>query len=282
MQETVQRVRPLDTLRMSEQRDVATSHLKTGTSALVITLNEERNIADCLASVAWADEIVVVDACSTDRTVELAWRFTDRIFVRPWPGYGPQKNFAMAQSTADWILIVDADERVSDELREEIQALLQKPGPAIAYRIPRRNFYYGCWIRGAGQYPDRQLRLMRRGQGRYNDLPIHEHLQVEGLICDLIGHLEHHSYPTVLSHELKVGRYSTLSAQERAQAGYARVSPLNLLFNPLWAFFKIYVLRGGYRDGMHGFLFSAFSAAHVLLKYAKLWERAQGPRSAFS
>ena len=251
-------------------------------ASITITKNEEANIRACLESLKWVDKIIVVDAESTDRTVELAKAYTQKVFVRTWLGYGPQKNFAMDQATAVWNLIVDADERVSNELRDEIQALLQKPNPAIAYRIPRRNFYYGCWIRGAGQYPDRQLRLIRRGQGRYNDLPIHEHLQVEGLIGDLQGHLDHHSYPTVLSHELKIGQYSTLSAQERAQAGYARVSPLNLLFNPLWAFIKIYLLRGGYRDGMHGFLFSAFSAAHVLLKYAKLWERAQGPRSAFS
>src|SRR2546422_6343551 len=251
-------------------------------AAVVITKNEERNITACLESLKWVGEIIVVDAESSDRTVELAKAYTSKVFVRRWPGYGPQKSFAMHQATAGWILIVDADERVTGELREEILKVLQKDNPAIAYRIPRKNFYYGCWIRGAGQYPDRQLRLMRRGQGRYNDLPIHEHLQVEGLICDLIGHLDHHSYPTVLSHELKVGRYSTLSAQERTNAGYARVSSLNLLINPLWAFIKIYVLRGGYRDGIHGFLFSAFSAAHVLLKYAKLWERAQGPRSAFS
>src|SRR5437667_6384677 len=158
MQETVQRVRPLDALRMSEQLDVATSHLKTGISAVVITLNEERNIADCLESVAWVDEIVVVDACSTDRTVELARRFTDKLLVRLWQGYGPQKNFGIEQATADWILIVDADERVSDELREEIIAVLGKspspsPSPSrgegntvVAYRIPRRHDYYGRWV----------------------------------------------------------------------------------------------------------------------------------------
>src|SRR5438445_6849043 len=251
-------------------------------ATITITKDEEKNIRACLESLKWADEVIVVDAESSDRTVELAKAYTPKVFVRRWPGYGPQKNFAMDQATAGWILIVDADERVTGELREEILKVLQKDSPAVAYRIPRKNFYYGCWIRGAGQYPDRQLRLMRRGQGRYNDLPIHEHLQVEGLICDLIGHLEHHSYPTVLSHELKVGRYSTLSAQERTNAGYARVSSLNLLFNPLWAFFKIYVLRGGYRDRTHGFLFSAFSAAHVLLKYVKLCERAHVPGSALS
>src|SRR2546427_4298455 len=142
MQETVQRVRPLDALRMSEQLDVATSHLKIGISAVVITLNEERNIADCLASVAWMDEIVVVDACSTDRTVELARRFTDKIFVRPWPGYGLQKNFGIEQATADWILIVDADERVSPELQGEIRKNIALPpnDRSSAYKVPRLNY----------------------------------------------------------------------------------------------------------------------------------------------
>jgi len=251
-------------------------------AAIVITKDEERNITACLESLKWVDEMIVVDADSSDQTVELAKAYTPKVYVRSWPGYGPQKNFAMDQASADWVLIVDADECVSPELQNEIEDVLKEDHGVSAYRVPRRNYYYGRWIRGAGQYPDSQLRLMRRGRGRYNDLPIHEHLQVEGLIGDLQGHLDHHSYPTVLSHELKVGRYSTLSAQERINAGYARVSPLNLLFNPLWAFFKIYVLRGGYRDGMHGFLFSAFSAAHVLLKYVKLCERAHVPGSALS
>src|SRR2546422_1482230 len=154
-------------------------------AAVVITKNEERNITACLESLKWVGEIIVVDAESSDRTVELAKAYTSKVFVRPWPGYGPQKNFAMAQATADWILIVDADERVSDELRDEIQALLYKPGPTVAYRIPRRNFYYGNWIRGAGQYPDPQLRVIRRGRGSYNDLPVHEHLEVDGPIGEL-------------------------------------------------------------------------------------------------
>ncbi len=135
-------------------------------ASVTITKNEERNIAACLDSLKWVDELIVVDAESADRTVELAKAHTSKVYVRPWPGYGPQKNFAMDQATADWVLIVDADERVTDELREEILALLTAPGPAAAYRIPRRNFYYGCWIRGAGQYPDPQLRLVRRGRGR--------------------------------------------------------------------------------------------------------------------
>jgi glycosyltransferase involved in cell wall biosynthesis len=242
-------------------------------AAIVITKDEERNIAACLESLKWVDELIVVDAESSDRTVELAKSYTPKVFVRPWPGYGPQKNFAMAQATADWILIVDADERVSDELCEEIRALLQKPVPAIAYRIPRRNFYYGYWIRGAGQYPDPQLRLIRRGCGRYNDLPVHEHLEVDGPVGDLHGHLDHHTHPTVLAHELKIERYSTLSAEERIRTGKPEAAWYHLLVNPMWTFVKFYLFRGGLRDGLPGFVMCGFSAAHVLLKYAKMWER---------
>ncbi len=243
-------------------------------AAIVITKNEERNIVACLESLKWVDELIVVDAQSTDRTVELAKIYTPSVFVRPWPGYGPQKNFAIDQATADWILIVDADERVTDELREEILALLNDSGPAAAYRIPRRNFYYGRWIRGAGQYPDPQLRLVRRGRGRYNDLPVHEHLEVGGPVGALQGHLDHHTHPTVASHELKIERYSTLAAEERISKGKPNAAWYHLLFNPVWAFVKFYLFRGGYRDGLPGFIVSGFSAAHVLLKYAKLWERA--------
>jgi len=198
------------------------------------------------------------------------------VHVRPWPGYGLQKNFAMDQATADWILIVDADERVTDDLREEILALLKDSGSSSAYRIPRRNFYYGRWVRGAGQYPDPQLRLVRRGHGRYDDLPVHEHLEVAGPVGDLRGHLDHHTHPTVVSHELKIERYSTLAADERVKSGRPIASWHHLLFNPAWTFVKFYLLRGGYKDGLPGFIVSGFSAAHVLLKYAKLWERARG------
>jgi (heptosyl)LPS beta-1,4-glucosyltransferase len=242
-------------------------------AAVVIAKNEERNIRACLDSLTWVDELIVVDAESTDRTVELARSYSPRIFVRPWPGYGVQKNFAMEQATADWILIVDADERVSDELREEILALLKTPD-AVAYGLPRRNFYYGRWIRGAGQYPDPQLRLVRRGRGRYNDLPVHEHLVVDGPVGMLRGHLDHHTHPTVVSHELKIERYSTLAAEERIRAGRPEAAWYHLLVNPLWTFLKVYLLRGGFRDGVPGLLLSGFSAAHVLLKYAKLWEQA--------
>jgi glycosyltransferase involved in cell wall biosynthesis len=243
-------------------------------ASVTITKNEERNIAACLDSLKWVDQMIVVDAESTDRTVELAKAFTPHILVRPWPGYGPQKNVAMDRTTTDWILVVDADERVTNELREEILALLKRSVTTAAYRIPRRNFYYGQWIRGAGQYPDRQLRLIRRGRGRYNDLPVHEHLEVEGPVGELTSPLDHHTHPTVASHELKIERYSTLAAEERARHGKSDAAWYHLLFNPAWTFVKFYLFRAGYKDGLAGLIVSGFSAAHVLLKYAKLWEKA--------
>lgn len=248
-------------------------------ASVTITKNEEGNVQACLDTLRWVDEMIVVDAESTDRTAELAKAYTPRVSVRPWPGYGPQKNFAMDRATADWILIVDADERVSDELRDEIEAVLKEDRPSVAYRVPRRNFYYGRWIKGAGQHPDPQLRLVRRGLGRYNHLPVHEHLEVGGPVGDLHGHLDHHTHPTVVSHEQKIDRYSTLAAEERIRAGKPGAAWYHLLFNPAWAFVKFYLLRGGYKDGLPGLVVSGFSAAHVLLKYAKLWERAYGKLS---
>ena len=253
-------------------------------AAVVITKNEEHNIEDCLRSLSWADELIVVDAESTDRTVELAKAFTATVVVRPWPGYGPQKNFAMAQASADWVLIVDADERVSDELGNEILRVIRRPpspspSPSrgegelvVAYRIPRRNFYYGRWIRHAGQYPDLQIRLLRRGAGLYNDLPVHEHLMIQGRIDQLQSHLDHYTHPTILSHELKIERYSRLAADERSRAGRGEAHWHHLMVNPCWTFLKLYLLKRGYRDGMAGVIYCLFSAAHVLLKYARLWE----------
>ena len=167
-------------------------------ASITITQNEDANIRACLDTLRWVDELIVVDAESTDRTAELAKAYTPKVFERAWPGYGPQKNFAMDQATADWILVVDADERVTDELQKEIMSALRETTPFVAYRIPRRNYYYGRWIRGAGQYPDPQLRLVRRGLGRYNNLPVHEHLEVDGQVGDLRGHLDHHTHPTVV------------------------------------------------------------------------------------
>jgi len=258
---------------MSKQFDAATSDLKTGISAVVITLNEERNIADCLASVAWMDEIVVVDACSTDRTVELARRFTDKIFVRPWPGYGLQKNFGIDQATADWILIVDADERVSPELQADIRKVSALPpnDKISAYRVPRRNYYYGRWVRWGGTYPDYQIRLVRKGDARYNDVQIHENLVVQGSIGTLVGHLDHFTERQIEDHFRKFETYTTLAAQEKLKQ-IKSVGWSDLLIRPLVITFKTYFVKQGFRDGVRGLILSVFAGMFTLMKYCKAWD----------
>jgi glycosyltransferase involved in cell wall biosynthesis len=244
-------------------------------AAVVITKNEERNIADCLATLAWADELIVVDAESTDRTVELARGITDRVYVRPWPGFGPQKNFGIDQAKADWILIVDADERVPAALREEIRAATAGAARDVAgFEIPRRNYFYGTWLQGGGVFPDRQLRLFRRTAGRYDDTLLHEHLNVSGRIGVLTQPFEHLSVPSVQDHLRKIARYSTLAAQERLRRG-RRAGAAGLAVSHAVTVLRTYIARGGYRDGLPGLIFAMFAGMHTFLKYAKAYELQQ-------
>jgi glycosyltransferase involved in cell wall biosynthesis len=242
-------------------------------ACIVITKNEERNIADCLASVRWADDIVVIDAESRDRTVDLARECGAKVFVRSWPGFGPQKNFGMAQASTDWILILDADERVTEELREEVKTCLEqwRPGAPVAYRIPRRNFFYGTWVRGAGVYPDYQVRLFRRGIAQYNDVVVHENLIVDGEIGTLVGHLDHYTERRIQDHFKKFGLYTTLAAQEKAKK-VRTVRWIDLVFRPLVILFKAYVLKQGFRDGVRGLIVCVFASMYTFVKYAKLWD----------
>jgi (heptosyl)LPS beta-1,4-glucosyltransferase len=229
-------------------------------AAVIITRDEENNIAACLESVQWADERIVVDAESRDRTVEIAKQHATQVHVRPWPGYGPQKNFGMEQARAEWILIVDADERITPALREEIQAVL-KAGPSgeiAGFEIPRRNYFYGRWIRGGGIYPDYQLRLIRKAAGRYDDTQLHENLRLQGRIERLRQPMEHYSMPTVREQEKLKSR--------------SRVTALDIVGHHLGTILKTYLLRGGYRDGVHGVIVALFAGMHTFVKYAKAWE----------
>ena len=244
-------------------------------TALVITLNEERNVADCLSSLAFADEIVVVDSGSTDRTGDIAREMGAVVFSNPWPGYGPQKNFGMDRATGDWILIVDADERVSDGLRDEILHLLSalEDPPFVACTVPRRNHEYGRWIAHGGAYPDRQLRLLRRGKGAYNDVEVHENLIVEGVVGELRSPLLHFSERCTSERVVKVDRYSTLSAKERAKRGVPRVGWSHLLLHPAATFWKIYFMKRGFLDGVPGYIHAVMASFQTFLKYSKLHER---------
>ncbi len=244
-------------------------------SAVVITKDEEECVRACLESVAWADEVIVVDAESTDKTAQIAREFTDRVYVRPWPGFAAQKNFGLEQATGDWTLSVDADEEVSRELREEIEAVLAASGAVCAgYRIPRRNLFWGRWLRHGGLYPDWQLRLFRRGRGRFVDRAVHESVEVEGEVGRLRAALVHRSYRDVADFLARADRYSTLAAEEWLGSGRpAHLS--DLLLRPAGRFLSMYVVRAGFLDGWRGFLLAALYAYYVFIRSAKVWERAR-------
>ena len=198
-------------------------------SLVVITKNEERNIEACLESVRWADEVVVIDPESHDRTVEIAGRYTEKLCVRPWMGFGPQKNLGIDLASHEWIMVLDADERVTNELWEEISRTLREgPAPEVAgYAIPRRNFFYGRWIRGGGLSPDYQVRLFRRFAGRYDDTRLHERLSLSGRVLRLQAPLDHYSISSVGQHVGKMIGDTTLGAQEKRKGG-SRVTALKV------------------------------------------------------
>jgi glycosyltransferase involved in cell wall biosynthesis len=240
-------------------------------SATVITFNEAANIAAALESLSWVDEIVVVDSESTDQTATIARRFTERVIVRPWPGYIAQKNFAAEQAAHDWIFSLDADERVTPELAREVRELLQAEPSVRGFRVPRVTFHLGRWIRSTDWYPDYQLRLYDRRRARWVGRHVHESVKVDGAVSTLRGDLQHFAYRDVSHHLRTMDRYTTLAARQMFEDG-RRAGWFDVLVHPRLAFFRNYVLRGGFRDGMPGLIISAMNAYYVGLKFAKLWE----------
>lgn len=247
----------------------------TQLSVLVITRNEAHNIASCLQSVAWADEIVVVDAESDDETVAIARQFTPRVFVRPWAGFAAARQFALNQCRGDWVLWLDADERVPDALRAEIRQTLARPD-RDAYEIPRLAWFLGRWIRHGGWYPGYVLRLFRRQMGRFNQALVHEGVIVEGRTGRLRNHLLHYTDHTLQHYFNKFNHYTSLAAQQLAAQG-VRFRLIDLLLRPPFMFCRMYLLRRGFLDGLQGFILAMLSACYVFVKYAKLWERSASP-----
>ena len=249
-------------------------------SVTIIAWNEEERLRACLDSVSWADEIVVVDAESTDKTVQLAREFTDRVWVRPWPGFALQKNFALDQVTGEWILSLDADERVTPELGRRVNAILRDDGPADGYLIPRRNLFWGAWVRHGGLYPDHQLRLFRRGAGRFVDDAVHESVRLTGRVEMLAEPLLHQSYRDLEDFVRRSNRYSTLAARDWLRRG-RRVGVPDLIMKPLGRFLSMYIVQKGFLDGWRGLVLAVLYAEYVFLRMAKAWEarRAPGPAS---
>jgi glycosyltransferase involved in cell wall biosynthesis len=244
-------------------------------SVCIITLNEETNIVRTLESVkSLAGEIVVVDSGSTDRTVALAESYGARVFVEPWKGFAPQKNSALAKASHDWILSLDADEEVSPELAASIQKLLSgQAAPQFdGYRMARRNLYLNRWIRRSGYYPDRKLRLVKRGAAEFENRAVHEDMKMTAATGLLDGDLIHHAYPTLEGFVEHANRYSSLGAQMVADERKARFSVIDIVLRPLVRFVYGYFFRLGFLDGREGLLVHLIHASYVSWKYAKAWE----------
>jgi glycosyltransferase involved in cell wall biosynthesis len=241
-------------------------------SVTVITLDEAERLRACLESVAWADEIVVVDAESRDKTPQIAREFTERVVIRPWAGFAAQKNFALEQATGDWVLSLDADEEVSPELRDEIQSVLAQPPTVEAYAVPRKNIFWGRWVRHGGLYPDWQVRLFRRGRARFVSRAVHESVQVEGRVARLTAPLLHRSYRDVSEFLARADRYSTLAAEDWLRSG-RRARAIDLVLRPLGRFLGMYILRLGVLDGWRGLLLATLYAYYVGMRSAKALEQ---------
>ncbi len=241
-------------------------------SICIICFNEEKNIRRCLKSSSWADEIIVIDSISQDRTLEIAREYTDKVYQRAWSGYIDQKNFALSKAGNDWILSIDADEEISQDLKEEIRKEIEKKDAKDGYRIPRLSFYQGRWIKHSGFYPDRQLRLFRREGGKWTGGRVHERVEIKGNIGDLKKDLLHYPYKGVISGQLQtVNSFSSLMAEDMYERG-KRYHPLLLLLRPLFKFIEVYLLKLGFLDGLAGLIIAVTSAYAMFVRYVKLRE----------
>lgn len=252
---------------------------RTTLSACVITFNEADRIADCLASLAFCDEIVVVDSGSTDGTREIAAQYGARVFERAFDGYRTQKSHAVQQATHDWILSLDADERVSPALRASVEAARARGfDGAVGYRCARATRYFGAFLRHGNAYPDRVLRLFDRRRGGYRGTrEIHEHVEVDGPVVSLSGDLLHEAYRSLDDQLARHTRYARMMAEHlHARGRRARLG--NVLLNPAWRFLRGYVLRAGFLDGWRGLFYAYVEAWYVRQKFLRLWLLQRGQR----
>lgn len=244
-------------------------------SASIIVFNEEENIAELCESVSWADEIVIVDSGSTDRTVEIAQKYTDRIYQREFIGYKDKHEYADSMTTGDWIFWIDADERVTPELRDSIEALRGKDESKLpsGFKIARRTWYEGRWIMHSGWYPDYQMRLYRKTDSYWDGVAPHQTARVNGTIETLVGELLHYTKRDLTDHHRVTESYATLAAEHLANQGI-KSGASKMFVSSVAAFIRTYVLKQGFRDGVQGLMIAMFTAYGVFLKYAKVWERA--------
>ncbi len=237
-------------------------------SVIIITRNEESNIDDCLKSVDWADEIIIVDAGSDDGTVKKASNYTNKIFAKKWEGYSKQKLYALSLAENEWVLSLDADERISPSLRDEILK-----GPDETYNgfyISRKNYFLGRHITGCGWDNDYQLRLFKKSRTTLTDSLVHEAFMVEGKTGRLKNRMDHYSYRTLKDAITKMNNYSTLEASQKYK--HKNVSPIDFLLHPAAAFIQYFIIRKGYKDGKYGLMVSLLHAMTNMQIYMKIWE----------
>lgn len=245
-------------------------------SVIVITWNEEGNIRDCLESVKWANEIILVDQQSTDRTLDIARKYTDKIFITENKGFcDSDRMFAISKTTNDWVFYLDADERISEDLKDEILFLLDSPGEKLdAYYIYRKTFFLGKWIKGCGWYVS-LVRLFKKGKLKFSG-KIHQDGEPLGSVGYLKGHILHYSYRNLKEYIEKFNRYTSVIAEEEYEKGN-RINWLNFslffFLKPTYIFLRKYLLQKGVSDGFRGLLISFSAALGIFVSYAKLWER---------
>ncbi len=241
-------------------------------SAVIITYNEEKRLEGALKSVSGVvSEIVVVDCFSTDNTIKIVKKYTDRVFERAWTNFADQKNFANSKASYPWVLSLDADERVSPELRSEVSELKKTEPECSAFSIPRQVFYLGGWIRHSGWYPDRKLRLFRKDKARWEGNYVHEKLVVEGKVEKLKGPIHHFTYRNIAEHLARINKFSDLGAH-KLYAQKKKCRWYHLLFLPFFRFIRAYIWKRGFLDGFAGLVISVLTGYAVFARYAKLRE----------
>ena len=240
-------------------------------SAVIITKDEEDRIPRALASLDFADEVIVLDTGSSDRTVQICREAGARVEQVEWRGYVEAKNAAANLATGDWVLSLDADEEVTEALRSELEGIVSGDGQAAGYYIPRRNHYLGRWVRHCGWYPDYQLRFWRRGRGVWTGGRVHESVRIDGPTARTRGALNHYTYESTEEHLVRMHRYAELSALDKHERG-GKAGFFGLMFAAPWQFIRLYFLRGGLLDGVTGLIVSAMGAHYAFLKKLKLWE----------
>lgn len=239
-------------------------------SVTIICKNEEENIKECLKSISWAEEIILVDSRSSDKTVEIAKEFTDKIFIEEWKGYARQRNFALSKATNKWVLPIDADERCTPELKNEILSIINSENHLAGYRIPRKSFFLGKWIKHCGWYPGYQMRLFLREKTIVTDRLVHEGYEVDGETGFIKNDILHYTVRTIDDYMNRVNHYSSLQAIEKANKRTIKLK--DILLRPFASFIQSYFFKLGFLDGIHGLMVTHFDVITNMLTYMKAWE----------